>query len=735
MALGADSKPLINPGDLKRSAEQDADGAKKFMSYGEAVILAGDHFSAGRLDQAEKIARQVIDAKPENSDAHNILGAVLFRRGATEDAIREVREAIRINGGVATYHANRGEMERKLGNLDAAERSLERAIKLQPRSAQALNNLGIVYFDQRKYQEAADTYRRAIALVGNGYPEAQNNLGNALRALGKYGEAIEAYEKAIEKRANYPEAYNNLGSALRDLRRYEQAELSFQRAVSLRPNYYEAMENLAGLFIAQERYEDALRPLSDILKVEPKRASTLMLVARAQMGRHSVRQAETALKAFLQQYPQNAEALVMMGQICHELDRYDEAVASYEAALKARPNNIEALNYLGVALKSLGRMEEARNAFMRAIELQPNAPGTYSNIADLEKFTPDHPLLKMMEDFVARDNGKFADRFISIHFALGKAYDDMGEHEKALDHYARGALRKREQLEYDEAEAMAFFDEIEKIFSEGYFAHRPYEGNPSEIPIFIVGMPRSGSTLTEQILASHPAIYGAGEIKTLTYVLGALRQRYPSIPKYPEAAHSMKPAQFAALAKGYLDTVTERSGSAARVTDKLLSNFYFVGLINTLFPKARIIHTMRNPIDTCLSTFTKLFKDEMAHSYDLGELGRYYRRYEKMMAHWRRVLPQGAMLDVVYEDVVANTEAKAREMIAFCGLEWDDRCLAFHETQRPVKTASVSQVRKPLYGTSVARWRRYGDRLKPLIEALGLDENGQPLEPPAAAQN
>jgi len=726
VALGAGNKPLVSAEDIGAANRAAEKAAGRFVSFGQAVKVAGDHFGAGRLDQAEKIARQVIEAKPDNSDAHNILGAVLFRRGQTAEGLGEVREAIRLNGGIAVYHANRGEMERKAGNLEAAERSLQRAIKLQPRSAQALNNLGIVYFDQRKYQDAIDTYNRAIDLTAGAYAEAHNNVGNAYRALGRSAEAIEAYERAIERRANYPEAYNNLGSALRDLRKFEQAEMSYQRAIALRPDYYEAVDNMASLLIMQERYEDTLRPLSEILKAQPNRASSLLLVARAQMGRHSIRQAESALKAYLKQRPDSAEALIMMGQICHELDRYDEAVASYEAALKARPNNIEALNYLGVALKSVGRMDDARAAFMRAIELQPNAPGTYSNIADLEKFTPDHPLLKSLEEFAARDNGKFADRFISVHFALGKAYDDIGDHVKAFDHYARGAARKRAQLEYKETETADFFDSVEKVFSAEYFANRPYEGNPSQVPVFIVGMPRSGSTLTEQILASHPAIYGAGEIKTLTYVLGAVRQRYPSIPKYPESALSMKPGQFAAVAKMYLDTITERAGTAARITDKLLSNFYFVGLINTLFPNARIIHTRRNPIDTCLSTFTKLFKDEMAHSYDLTDLGRYYRRYEALMAHWRRVLPAGAMLDVVYEDVVANTEAKAREMIAFCGLEWDDRCLAFHKTERPVKTASVSQVRKPLYGTSVARWRKYGDRLKPLLDALGLDEDGQP---------
>ncbi len=186
--------------------------------------------------------------------------------------------------------------------------------------------------------------------------------------------------------------------------------------------------------------------------------------------------------------------------------------------------------------------------------------------------------------------------------------------------------------------------------------------------------------------------------------------------------HGHAPGQFAAVAEGYLGIVSNMSETASRVTDKLLTNYYFVGLIHTLFPNAKIIHCMRNPVDTCLSAYTKLFKDDMPHSYDLGELGRYYLKYEEVMDHWRKVLPEGVMMDIQYEELVADVEGRARSLIDFCGLEWDENCLAFHESTRPVKTASVSQVRKPLYNTSVERWKRYGDRLNPLIDALEMDK-------------
>ena len=310
------------------------------------------------------------------------------------------------------------------------------------------------------------------------------------------------------------------------------------------------------------------------------------------------------------------------------------------------------------------------------------------------------------------------ERYMALHFALGKAYEDMKEYPKSLEHYTIGAKLKRAVLKYDEAEVFDFFDSIREVFSEDYFKNRPYEGLSSSLPLFIVGMPRSGSTLAEQIISSHPDVYGAGEIKVLSSVLSNLRQKFPNLPRFPKMATAMKPQQFAAVANGYLKELTAMSPTAVRVTDKLLTNYYFVGLINTLFPNAKIIHTMRNPVDTCLSAYSKLFKDDMPHSYDLAELGRYYKKYEELMEHWRHVLPQGVMLDVQYEDVIADAETNARKIIEFVGLPWNDACLNFHTSDRPVKTASVSQVRKPIYGSSVNRWERYGDGLKPLVDAL-----------------
>jgi hypothetical protein len=277
---------------------------------------------------------------------------------------------------------------------------------------------------------------------------------------------------------------------------------------------------------------------------------------------------------------------------------------------------------------------------------------------------------------------------------------------------------KRAQLEYNEGETLAFFDNIREVFPKEAFENRSFAGNPDERPVFIVGMPRSGSTLAEQILSSHPDIYGAGEVKYFSYALGKLRDRFPFLPKYPDLMKKITPPQMDIVAKNYVQSLTATSGDAKRVTDKLLTNFFFAGLINLLFPNAKIVHTRRDPVDTCLSGFTKLFKDDMPHSYDLGELGRYYAKYRELMDYWETVLPEGTLITVQYEDVVADTEKEARRLIEFLGLPWDPKCVDFHKSDRPVKTASVAQVRRPIYKTSVKRWMKYGDGLQPLADAI-----------------
>ena len=358
--------------------------------------------------------------------------------------------------------------------------------------------------------------------------------------------------------------------------------------------------------------------------------------------------------------------------------------------------------------------------------------GAYANLNDLVDFSEGvgAELFNRIEAIFESAKNPNADFMLPLHYAYAKALDDRGQHEKALEHYVQGGTMKRAQLDYKESDTFGFFDSIRAAFPKEAFEDRKYQGLDDDRFVFIVGMPRSGSTLVEQILSSHPDVYGAGEVKYLSRALGQLRDRFPSLPKYPEFVSKIGPAQLDIVAKNYQKAIANGAGDTPKITDKLLTNFFFLGLINLMFPKAKVINTQRDPVDTCLSGFTKLFKDDMPHSYDLTELGHYYGKYRQLMEHWSEVLPEGFMTTVVYEDVVADTEKEAKRLIEFLGLPWNDKCLEFHKSDRPVKTASVAQVRKPIYASSVKRWAKYGGGLQALVDAIE-ERPGEEAKPKA----
>jgi hypothetical protein len=276
-------------------------------------------------------------------------------------------------------------------------------------------------------------------------------------------------------------------------------------------------------------------------------------------------------------------------------------------------------------------------------------------------------------------------------------------------------------IDYDEKSALAVFDNIEKVFTQPLIEEKSGSGDATHVPIFVLGMPRSGTTLVEQILASHPQAHGAGELhnffEAMLGVQGPDGRPVPATKSVP----ALDAKIFADIGARYLAGIRELAPAASRIVNKMPNNYYFIGFIHLALPSAKIIHVIRDPIDTCVSCFSKLFTLELNYTYDLAELGRYYRQYERLMAHWRRVLPPGRILDVRYEDVVADLEGQTRRLLEHCELPWDKRCIAFHETERQVRTASAVQVRQPIYASAIGRWRPYKDFIGPLLEALDLE--------------
>ena len=699
--------------DMIRKIQQ----GKMRMSEADALAIARQLYMYARYKEAAEVCRQFIAAKPDVPDIHSILGVSLNALGNPKEAIASLKRAVKLAPKVGSYRSNLGEIYRQNGNLADAIVALMEAIEIEPNNAQAHNNLGIVRFEGKNYAEAVEAYRKAIEL-NPAFPEAHNNLGNALRRMGKIEEAIDSYQNALALREQYPEAYSNLGTMLRELGKDEQAEHALRKAIAQNPAYAEPRINLAGLYFQQKKDVDALRELGEALKLAPKDVRALVLTARAQARRLNFTAAERACRLALAQDADHAEALTVLGSILHELDRYEEAVEVLAKADSIAPRNPETMSFYGVALKSVGRLDDAREKIIKGVELNPNMIAAYANLSDLVDYSKEKDLYERVEKAMSSDMARHPEVKLPLHFAYAKALDDNGEHEKALEHYIAGGKLKRTMLNYDEAETLKFFDDIEAQFPASIFENRPYEGNRTDRLLFIVGMPRSGSTLVEQILASNDAVHGAGEVKYFNNALARLRDRLPSLSRYPQMAGEMKPAHYKMVGDIYEEAMFRNAGNARIVTDKLLTNYFYIGLLHLIFPNAKFINTRRDPIDSSLSAFTKLFKDDMPHSYDMGELGRYYRKYDALMKHWEAVLPPGVLKVVEYENVVADTEKEARGIIEFLGLEWDDKMLEFYKSSRPVKTASVAQVRQPIYKTAVKRWKKYGKGLQPLIDAI-----------------
>jgi len=602
------------------------------------------------------------------------------------------------------------------GQPAAAVVCLSKALTADPDNALAHNTLGVALQQMGKAEEALSCHQRALALSPD-MAEAHAGLGNANRMLGHLEESVGHYQKALSVRPGYAAVHNDIAGVLQMLGRTSEAIDHYQRALSAQPDDANAHYNLANVLAQVDRRAQAIPHYERALAIRPEfpEARNNLGNALQMLGRHEDALAHYA--AAVARNPDYAVAYHNLGKACFALERHEDAIAAYEKALAIDSSKPMVHNDLGAAHLVLGHFREAYAAFAAAVARDPWNAAVHLNLAGLAPFTAGEPRLAALEKLAefAPSLGE-TDR-IALEFALGKAHADLGNHERSFRHLLDANALKRRQVAYDEATTLGGFARMGAAFTPEVMHELRGCGDHSRVPIFIVGMPRSGTTLLEQILASHSGVFGAGEIDDFDKVV----MEIPSASEdFPELISTLPFSELRRLGRRYLDRIRAKSPDATRITDKMPANFAYVGLIHLALPNARIIHACRDPVDTCLSCFSLLFGG-LPYTYDLAELGRHYRAYAQLMRHWRTVLPQGVMLDVHYEDVVADLEGQARRLIAHCGLEWEDRCLEFHRTQRPVQTASVTQVRQPIYHDSVGRSRAYGALLGPLLDALGSD--------------
>lgn len=426
-------------------------------------------------------------------------------------------------------------------------------------------------------------------------------------------------------------------------------------------------------------------------------------------------QAAQIYSGLLKEDDGNANAWHLLGTVEIARRNFDAAERLIGRALALEPENAIFHHNLAYVLGAKSRMDEAEAAYRRAIALDPGYAEAHFNLAQSIKLKAGDPLIDSLERLLARPRLSRSERCF-LGFAAGKAYDDLGDHERAFGHFLDGNAAK--QARPNPHYASDFLQAILEVCSAEFLSGR-YGGSGVEAaPIFIVGMPRSGTSLAEQILASHPDVFGAGELPYIDRIAAALGGHVKDGTAYPACLPAVPDSAFTGFAESYLKEALGAAGGAARVTDKAPLNFRHLGLILLLFPKARIVHCRRDPLDTCLSCFFQNFAAGQDYSFDLKELGRFYKDYRRMMSAWSEALP-APVFELGYEDLVADLEGVGRALLSFCGLDWHPDCARFFETRRPVLTASRVQVRQPVYASSVGKWRRYEAHLGPLIEALG----------------
>lgn len=509
--------------------------------------------------------------------------------------------------------------------------------------------------------------------------------------------------------------------ALHQQGKLQQASVSYQEILSLSPEHAEALYYSGYLKHQTGDNEAAEKQLRKAARLQPDNAMFFMGLGAVLEAQDNIKEAIKAFKKTVKLNPDIAEAHNNLGVVLRDYGKIEAAITHLRKALTIKQDYAEAYYNLGNTLADKGDNESAEQEFRNAIQYRPDYANALRNIALMHKYkSPEHKDIQHIESLLDKKNLPEQDR-LTLHFALGKIFDDCKQYKQAFEHYQDGNKIKRRTLSFNIKKAQNFVDQSLKIFNSSLINKMSAWGSDSSLPVFIVGMPRSGTTLVEQIIASHTQAEGAGELLKIKEIKYQLERACNSEAELPQDIHQLEQHHVRTAAEDYLEFIKSYKGTDTLcITDKMPTNFLYLGLINILFPQARIIHCRRDPMDTCLSNYFQLYSRGNYFCYGLTELGKYYKEYERLMSHWHTLFPN-RIFDIQYETLVSNTEHEAKKLIEFIGLDWNEQCLEFHRTKRAVQTASNWQVRKPIYSQSVKRWKNYEPFLEPLEIALRID--------------
>lgn len=679
-----------------------------------AMRVATQLQSENKLAQAEIILKTILEVDKTHAYALHLSGVIAYQTGKITAGIQLIQQAIASNPSIALFHSNLGEMYRQLKNIPLSIACGQRATQLDPTSVTALSNLGIAYYDAKQYDQAEACHACALAIHPN-FGCSLNNMGSIYKMRGKIQQAIAFYQNAITASPLFVDPLNNLATLLLEQQEYQQALSYLEQAINLAPLFADPYCNMGLALLGLNQSDEAMFYFNKASQLKPDYAEAYYGIAKAHLQKRNINESENYIQKAISINPQQVEFHQLLAEIYHEQGNHAKAIEHLDHALTIDPTHANLYISKGTILMEAGDISNAKDQFEKIINEQTIDTRllAHYSLVQLCKIKSDNASFQALSSISENPQEISPNKLSYLYFALGKCYDDMGEWKKAFANFTQGCNLKRKRITYNIAEQIQLTDKIIQCFNHETIEYLQQFANPSNLPIFIVGMPRSGSTLVEQILASHPDVYGAGELSYLNDLI-----QYPDYShttlSYPENIRQLSPT----ITNKYLTHLQRICNSAIRITDKMPNHFMAIGLIHALFPNAKIIHVKRNPIDTCLSCYTKLFSHGHYYSYDLTELGQYYHCYERIMNHWRAVLPSNAWLEINYESMIDHLEVEAKRLVDYCDLPWNPACLNFYESKRAIRTASFMQVRQPVYTTSVHRWRRFKNELAPLIKIL-----------------
>jgi tetratricopeptide (TPR) repeat protein len=669
------------------TTQTDSDTGDLKVAVTHALQLLG----AGESGLAKEQAEEILRVYPDEVNSQFVVAAALRAQGHKDDSLRRLQALVKIAPDFALAQQELGFALTADGKLMPAIEALQAAVNLEPNLPASWNQIGELFLIDGDEVSANEAFRQHL-LASNEDPKLVDAV--ELFRAGRFGQTERLCRDILKEDPTSVTAIRLLAEVGIKVGVYVDAENLLERCLELAPGFRLARLNYANVLSKREKLEEALQQVDQLIAEEPDKPAYLA---------------------------QRAATLVRMGD-------FERALPCYEYLLSHFPAQAKIVLSYGHALKTVGRLDEAIKAYRRAIELSPGYGDGYWSLANLKTFRFDDADIDTMR--TAIDGGKcLREDHFHLCFALGKAFDDRKQYDEAFHYYQLGnsTKEKLEQYSADTTEDIAV--EIRSVCDHKLFIRQGGQGCLAPDPIFIVGLPRSGSTLLEQILASHSQVDGTKElVHILSFVrrLGGRRKKSEA-SRYPQVLHDLPTKQMVELGQEFLDRARVQRGSAPYFIDKMPNNFFHVGLINMILPNAKIIDARRHPMAACFSGYSQLFAKGQAFTYGLNSIGRYYCDYVRVMDHWDEVLP-GKVLRVQYEDVVNDTENQVRRILDYCELPFEQACLEFYKTDRAIRTPSSEQVRQPIYKGGLDMWRNYESHLGPLKDAIAPVLDRYPLE-------